>query len=125
MDNNTLYHYGVPGMRWGHRKAADIVSTQKRKPRGVVVDGDGLTSKHKPRGVIKGGPKKRSDNLTPFQQERKRQKKHIATKRAVTYGQMYVNRYLEASGKTARVSSGTVALVNHLLDRKYMKDTFK
>ena len=26
MNNNELYHYGVPGMRWGHRKAVEVVS---------------------------------------------------------------------------------------------------
>lgn len=28
--NNELYHYGVPGMRWGHRKAVSTTSNNKR-----------------------------------------------------------------------------------------------
>lgn len=31
MNNNELYHYGVPGMRWGHRKAATSSSNTSRR----------------------------------------------------------------------------------------------
>ena len=30
MYNNELYHYGVPGMRWGHRKAQPISAERRR-----------------------------------------------------------------------------------------------
>ena len=36
-NNNELYHYGVPGMRWGHRKAA--IRTEY-KTRIKKADGD-------------------------------------------------------------------------------------
>lgn len=28
--NNELYHYGVPGMRWGHRKSTNSTANNKR-----------------------------------------------------------------------------------------------
>lgn len=31
MNDNELMHYGVPGMRWGHRKAINRVSTSGKK----------------------------------------------------------------------------------------------
>ena len=30
MNSNELYHYGVPGMHWGHRKATSSTSNNKR-----------------------------------------------------------------------------------------------
>ena len=33
MQQNVLYHSGVKGMRWGHRKSADITTTRKSKHR--------------------------------------------------------------------------------------------
>lgn len=54
-----LYHYGIKGMRWGHRKKVEysgegIVSRTKPKLPGVVKDGP---KKHKLPGVVKDGPK--------------------------------------------------------------------
>lgn len=32
--DNELKHYGVPGMRWGHRKASGIVASKPKGDRG-------------------------------------------------------------------------------------------
>ena len=34
--NNELYHYGVPGMKWGHRKAPTITVNQRSTNRKVA-----------------------------------------------------------------------------------------
>lgn len=48
--SDELYHYGVPGMRWGRRKGG-IIGKKKKTP-GYSVDGDGLTNKSKKYGTI-------------------------------------------------------------------------
>lgn len=66
----------------------------------------------------------------PIREEFKRQKKHIATKRAVTIGANLVDAYLKThnvtlNGKSMSGYAGTgAAMVNGMLDYKYMQDTF-
>lgn len=49
---DELMHYGVPGMRWGHRKTG-FVSTTKYRPKGP--NSGGLYDKHKLKGPNSGG----------------------------------------------------------------------
>ena len=37
MKNNELMHYGVLGMKWGHRKPHTISSSKKKKKQSVIV----------------------------------------------------------------------------------------
>ena len=32
-NDNELYHYGVPGMRWGHRKKQTRTNNKSKKPK--------------------------------------------------------------------------------------------
>lgn len=38
MNNNELYHYGIPGMRWGHRKSKIEKISERSKKRGWSDD---------------------------------------------------------------------------------------
>lgn len=51
--NGELYHYGVPGMKWGRKRGASIVSTQKPKRiPGVVVKDESQPKGRRIPGVI-------------------------------------------------------------------------
>lgn len=110
MTNNELYHWGVKGMKWGKRKTIGTASKQK-------------TSAYKK-------VKQKKTEKSVYQQERERQKKHLATKRAIDIGSRVVNEYTKRNNVTingmhAGVHDNAKLLVNKLLDYKYMKDTFK
>lgn len=48
MENNELYHYGIPGMRWGHRKTQLINASQRIKRVGSQIGKDvGSSAKNK------------------------------------------------------------------------------
>lgn len=123
-NEDYLQHYGVPGMKWRHKKAQPIISPIRKKNRGYSNDRDGQTPDHKLKGPVMSGPKKKNDILTPYQQERKRQEQHIARKRAITVGTNYVNSYLASKGKNMRLDN-LEHLVKYALDRNYMNNTFK
>ena len=69
------------------------------------------------------GSSKKNEVLTPYQQERKRQKQHIARKRVITTGTHYVNAYLASKGKNMRVDN-IGHLAKYALDRNYVKNMF-
>ena len=74
--------------------------------------------------------KYQKESKNEYQKERDRQKKHLATKRATDLGIRAVNEYTKRHNVTLNsmhvgVSDSAKAIVNKLLDYKYMKDTFK
>lgn len=78
----------------------------------------------------KTAAKKDHTVMDTYKAERKRQKSYLTTKRAVQVGRSMANQYLQShnatlNGKPLRVNSTAVAVVNSILDYKYMKDTFK
>ena len=114
-------HYGVPGMKWGHRKAVDhyggrITKTGKYQASNGIVIG-----KSKNAGVTIA---RRLSTTNEVAKERERQKKHIAAKRAITIGTEFANRYLESKGKNMRVDNAG-QLAKYMMDRKYVRDTFR
>lgn len=101
-----LYHYGVKGQKWGHRR------NQKKDSSPTPA----------------GKKKKKSESV--YQQERRRQKKHIATKRAIDVGSRFVNEYtkrhnVSINGMHVGVHDNAKLIVNTLLDYKYAKDTLR
>lgn len=117
-----LYHYGVKGMKWGVRKAC-------------LMSKNGRISKlksnaHSQFNDQRSTAKKDHTVMDAYKAERKRQRKYLATKRAVQVGRSIANQYLQSrnatlDGKPLRVNSTAMAVVNSILDYKYMKDTFK
>lgn len=39
MNNNELYHYGIPGMRWGNRRGKTSNTSSKSKPKTKLSKG--------------------------------------------------------------------------------------
>lgn len=156
VSESELYHHGIKGMKWGHRKKIDyagegVVSRQKKKqPRSGINPNAGkstlgtsanarkmgsdlskamdIARKTIQKGVNKA--KNKNNDKSPYQQERNRQRKHIAAKRAIDIGSRFVNEYtkrhdVSINGMHAGIHDNVKAIVNKLLDYKYMKDTFK
>ena len=102
--NGELYHYGVPGMRWRHRKAGFAPTQKPRRPIGTM-DRDGLSYKPKP-------PKGASDRdgLT-----HKPKSKSSVAKRLVqrqVFGRMGSRRIesLKSKGYSEKKAKGRVAV---------------
>lgn len=53
-----LCHYGVPGMRWGHRKSIVSRQPRKRMPIGAKTDGFQARKRNMPIGTKIENPKK-------------------------------------------------------------------
>ena len=96
----------------------------KRKKRGIKINKKGHNSVGK---AIRANNKKREQYEAehPIASEMQRQRRHNAKKRAVTAGQNYINSKLSNSSSNFRIPSGTAAIVNNYLDRRYMRKTFK
>lgn len=117
---DELYHYGILGMKWGHHKAK--VSTAKAK----VQNKKETSSKRKK--VKKSSFK--SDAMSAYKEERKRQKQFLATQRAIKAGEYFANQYLAntnttLNGKPLQVNHTAVVLVQHILNKKYVADSFR
>lgn len=124
MNEYELYHHGVKGIKWGVRKkhsTSDNVSGKSSKKPSMSSASSKKSSKKS---------KATKEFVSEYRQERHRQQRHIAAKRSVKLGADFVNGYLSANnytvnGKPLRINNDVKAITNYLLDRKYMKDTFK
>lgn len=72
----------------------------------------------------------KSDAMSAYKEERKRQKQFLATQRAIKAGEYFANQYLAntnttLNGKPLRVNHAAVVLVQHLLNKKYVADSFR
>lgn len=110
LSEDELYHHGIKGMKWGVRKQKQAVSVK--------------TAGHKLHKTKNNGP------VSEFKRERKRQKRYLASKRAISFGRAAANRYLQKhdvtiNGNSARISSGAEALAKLGLNYVYMKNTIK
>ena len=73
--------------------------------------------------AIRANKKKREqfEREHPIAASSQRMRQHNAKKRAVTAGQMYINSKLAKSSSNYRIPSGTAAVINNYLDRRYYK----
>lgn len=101
INTNELNHYGVKGMKWGVRRFRNKNGSRKSR----------------------SNRKKTSEN--PIKQERKRQKKYLLSKRAISVGRSVVNRILESNGSSFRISDSMEKSAQYALGKKYVRDTFK
>ena len=105
-------------------KESQQQSNSKSKRSGTKSNKKGLNSVGK---TIRANKKKREQYEAehPIASETQRQRRHNAKKRAVTAGQNYINSKLSNSSSNFRIPSGTAAIVNNYLDRRYTRKTFK
>jgi hypothetical protein len=115
-------------MKWGQRREAKYAEAKGKTKR---------AARHRDNAKQDLGTSRKSasaksskDISSVYQQERKRQKKHLATKRAIDIGSRVVNEYtkrhnVSINGIHVGVHDNVKLIVNKLLDYKYMKDSFK
>lgn len=153
-DSDYIKHYGVLGMKWGHKKAVRY-SNKSEIAKKSAKEWDEIAEYRQKKGNIKAANrarknaisdrkasakyaakskeinrKTRSSQENVFSKERQRQKRYLATKRAVRVGQNIANNYLANTNTTlnsnpVRVNSSTVAAINRILDINYAKNSFK
>ena len=103
--NNELYHYGVKGMKWGHRKPALETSTTRSKPSKTTPSVGTRQSSPKNKPI-----KTSSNNTKPKQSVKTGKKK--ADRALSEIG----NKSLKAVGKTAKTGMSVAQSLYNISD---------
>lgn len=94
-----IQHFGIPGMKWGVRKAQPTKSPKKASSKQSKSD---------------------------YAKERSRQKKYLVAKRSIAVGRIAANAYLKKhqyalNGIPIKIPSAVTAIAQNILDNMYMK----
>jgi hypothetical protein len=127
----TLYHFGVPGMRWGKRKVRTTIGSLSKRTR-QSTEND--SEDHKRKNELKKKPIKEMSNaelkVINERLQLERQYKDLS-KNETNKGKNFVNKILQTSGTTVATTVATAAgmyFVKKAIGKKFgdnvLKDIF-
>ena len=110
--DDFLQHYGVLGMKWGHRKARSNVSSNK-KPKSTK---NTTTSKHKPKPKPKPKPMQRelSDEELRAVINRMRLEREYSDLKYRSSSRAKVENVVKTAGTAALLTTSVVKIYNNL-----------